>query len=132
MNMMHAIDWLKSAWDNVSKSTIVKCFHRAGIDHDMLGTEEPSSQIHDAIEDSLDDMLRDLEIDHAVLDEHLSTNATHDWESEILSPPEQEVKNDEASGASEDEMLKQPGMKPHKLWPSCDEGAPTRSHCPPV
>jgi hypothetical protein len=62
-----------------------------------------------------------------VLDEDLSMcdfNAMHDWEGEIISPPEEDVQNDEASEASEDEYWKQPGLKPHKLWPSYDDGAP--------
>ena len=98
VNILDAILWLKSAWDDVQPMTIQKCFAKCG----FTETSQPEEDDLDEVDDDLQAFADDLGTtwdEYVNFDDSLATNETaaeKDWEMRLLDC--------QASSSSDEEL----------------------------
>ena len=107
INVAHAVNWIKNAWNSVTSETIVNCFRHCGIvpiiDDNIVNQNDEND-----LEEHLIEMLSALGIQDGVVLEDLETfdladrSTDVDWENNILF---QEVNADELNVNHEDDDI---------------------------
>ena len=92
VTLLHAILWLKHAWDCLQSSTIIKCLRKCGVSDDMTPVQDAEQSVDEhvptPIETTSSDVLGDVTWDEFMsFDNELAvtSNSDGDWEDHIIA-----------------------------------------------
>ena len=113
VNVLDAIMWLKTAWDNVKPTTIQKCFAKCGFTQAVFS--DPEEDTTCTIDSSLGAFVETCGASwevYANFDEDLATNRAidDDWEAVLLEKARNKSSSEDKADTDEDEVEEEDEM----------------------